>query len=64
MKKIHKPTYDNPGGHNDRVSCSCGWQSNVMWDLVEACWDEWLVHAKEVGAVNSNMTREKLLRSI
>lgn len=64
MKKLHKPTYICPGGLNDQVVCSCGWRSNVVSDLVEACWDEWLTHAKMEGAIDPNTTREKYLRSL
>jgi len=33
------------GGFTDQFKCSCGWLSNGYWDLPEAAWDEWLVHA-------------------
>jgi hypothetical protein len=46
QKKVkHVVKYVSPGGHTDKFECSCGWESNGYWDLVEAAWDEWLVHA-------------------
>lgn len=48
-KPKHVPSYVALGGHSDAYKCSCGWQSNGYWDLVEAAWEEWLVHAFDTG---------------
>lgn len=46
MKPKHQPKYvDAKGNFNDQYECSCGWKSNTFWDLAEAAWDEWLLHA-------------------
>lgn len=48
-RKTHVVEYVKSGGHSDQYKCSCGWLSNGYWDLVEAAFDEWLVHAYDVG---------------
>jgi hypothetical protein len=41
----HFVEYVALGGHSDSFKCICGWKSEGYWDLVEAAWDEWLLHA-------------------
>lgn len=41
----HFVEYQALGGHSDSFKCICGWKSSGYWDLVEAAWDEWLLHA-------------------
>lgn len=41
----HGVSYKALGGHSDAYVCSCGWESQGYWDLREAAWDEWLLHA-------------------
>jgi hypothetical protein len=43
----HFVEYQALGGHSDSFRCICGWKSNGYWDLVEAAWDEWLLHAHD-----------------
>lgn len=45
----HFVEYVALGGHSDSYKCICGWKSNGYWDLVEAAWDEWLLHAHDTG---------------
>jgi len=49
VKAKHKVSYVSGGGHSDQYACACGWKSNGYWDLAEAAWDEWLLHAHDVG---------------
>lgn len=42
---VCKPKSD---GMSDKVKCSCGWESNGYWDMMEAALDEWLMHLAEI----------------
>lgn len=44
-RRTHVVSYKALGGHSDAYACSCGWESEGYWDLPEAAWGEWLVHA-------------------
>lgn len=48
-RKAHIVEYVKSGGHSDQYKCSCGWLSNGYWDLEAAAYDEWLLHAHDVG---------------
>lgn len=47
--KPHVVEYVKSGGHSDQYKCSCGWLGNGYWDLDSAAFDEWLLHAFDVG---------------
>lgn len=55
LKRAAKPQHvakRKSDGMSDKVVCSCGWESNGYWDLVEAAFDEWLMHlAETIGLV-------------
>jgi len=63
-KKLHVVKYVPNNGHSDQFECSCGWKSQAYWDLEEAAWDEWLVHAHDVGVFVEPRDLERQKRRI
>jgi hypothetical protein len=55
----HFVEYVALGGHSDSFSCICGWKSNGYWDLVEAAWDEWLLHAHDTKTEVREVDKER-----
>ena len=44
----HVPKYVRSEGHTVSYVCSCGWEGDKYWDLIEAALEKWITHAKEI----------------
>ncbi len=42
----------NENFFSDKVKCSCGWESNGYYDMLEAAWDEWINHLANTIGLN------------
>lgn len=60
----HFVEYVALGGHSDSFKCICGWKSNGYWDLVEAAWDEWLLHAFDTKTEVRPIDQDRLAKLV